>query len=147
MEIILTRDVEKLGKAGEVVKVKDGFGRNFLIPRGLAMPSTAVNLKRLEAEKEKSLRQLEKAKLAAGELRDKLANLSLTIAVLAQEDEKIYGSITAAEIAQALKEEGLDIAKSAIILEEPIKALGIFEIPVKLHPEVSTKIKVWVVKK
>lgn len=147
MEIILTKDVEKLGKAGERVKVKDGFGRNFLIPRGLAMPSTAANLKRLEAEKQKRLQQQEKVKLAAEELRDKLANLSLTIAVLTQEDEKIYGSITAVEVAQALKEEGLDIDKNAIVLEEPIKTLGIFEVPVNLHPEVSTKIKVWIVKK
>jgi len=147
MEIILTKDVEKLGKAGERVKVKDGFGRNFLIPRGLAMPSTAANLKRLEVEKQKRLQQQEKVKLVAEELRDKLANLSLTIAVLTQEDEKIYGSITAVEVAQALKEEGLDIDKNAIVLEEPIKTLGIFEVPVKLHPEVSTKIKVWIVKK
>jgi len=147
MEIILTKDVEKVGKAGEVVKVKDGFGRNFLIPKGLAMPSTAANVKRLEAEKQKRIQELQKAKLAAEELRNKLTNLSVTIAVLTHEDEKIYGSITAVEVARALKEEGLDIDKNCIILEEPIKALGIFEVPVNLHPEVSTKIKVWIVKK
>ena len=147
MEVILTKDVEKLGKAGEAVKVKDGFGRNFLIPRGLAVFSNAANLKKLEAEKQKRLQQQEKAKSVAGQLKDKLANLSLTLAVLTHEDEKLYGSIGEAEIVGALKEEGFDIDKNAVVLKEPIRTLGIFEVPLVLHPEVSAKIKVWVVKK
>ena len=147
MEIILTKDVEKLGKSGDVVKVKDGFARNFLIPKGLAVFSTAANIKRLESEKQKKTQQLENARSAAEALKSKLANLSLTIAVLAQDDEKLYGSIAAAEISQALKDEGLDVAKDCIALDEPIKALGIFEVPVNLLPGVSAKIKVWVVKK
>jgi len=147
MEIILTKDVEKLGKAGEAVKVKDGFGRNFLIPRGLAVLSNSANLKKLATEKQGRLKQQEKAKLTAEGFRDKIANLSLTIAALTHEDDKLYGSITAPEVAAALKEEGLEIDESCIVLEEPIKTLGIFEVPVKLHPEVSAKIKIWVVKK
>lgn len=147
MEIILTKDIEKLGKAGQVVNVKDGFGRNFLIPRGLAVPSNAVALKRLEADKQRRLQDKEKAKSAAEEIRKKLENFSLTIAVLTHEDEKLYGSITAADVVAALKEEGFDIDKSFIVMDEAIKTLGIFEVLINLHPEVSAKIKLWVVKK
>ncbi|MFA4984728.1 MAG: 50S ribosomal protein L9 [Candidatus Omnitrophota bacterium] len=147
MEIILTKDVEKLGKAGEVVNVKDGFGRNFLIPSGLAVPSNAVALKRLEADRQRRLQDKEKARSAAEEIRKKLENLSLTIAVLTHEDEKLYGSIAAADVAAALKEEGFDIDKSFIVMDEAIKSLGIFEVLVNLHPDVSAKIKLWVVKK
>jgi large subunit ribosomal protein L9 len=147
MEVILKQDVEKIGKVGAVVKVKDGFARNFLIPRGLAIPLTSSNLKQLEQEKQQKSVALEKAKGKAEELKEKLAALSLTIPALTQDDEKLYGSITNLDIAQAMKDEGLDIDKSLIALEEPIKALGIYEIPVKLHPEVQAVIKVWIVKK
>ncbi len=147
MEIILKQDVNKIGKAGSVVKVKDGFARNFLIPNGLAVPLNASNLKHLEEEKKKRSLQEEKTKKEAQELRDKIASFSLTIPVLVHEGEKLYGSITSQEISTALKEEGFDLDKSRIKLEEPLKALGIYEIPVDLHPEVSFKLKVWIVKK
>ncbi|MFA5114912.1 MAG: 50S ribosomal protein L9 [Candidatus Omnitrophota bacterium] len=147
MEIILIKDVEKLGKAGEVVNVKDGFGRNFLIPRGLAVPSNSAALKRLETDKQKRLEDMEKARSAAEAIREKLENLSLTIAVLTHEDEKLYGSITAVDVAAALKEEGFDIDKSFIVMDDAIKTLGIFEVLVNLHPGLSAKIKLWVVKK
>lgn len=147
MEIILKQDVDKLGKAGMVVKVKDGFARNFLIPNDLAIPSTPANLKKLEQERQRKIYQLEKAKRQAEEFKKSLEGLSLTIPVLTQEDDKLYGSITASDIVSALKDEGFTLDKNAIILHEPIKSLGIFEVPLKLHPEVLAKIKVWIVKK
>jgi large subunit ribosomal protein L9 len=147
MEVILSKDVDKIGKAGSVVKVKDGFGRNFLIPNGLAVPLTSANLKILEQEKTKLTLQAEKARKAAEELKAKLANLSLTMSVLTQEGDKLYGSITAPDIIAALKEEGFEIDKTCLTMAEPIKALGIYEVPVKLHPEISVNIKVWIVKK
>jgi len=147
MEVILNKDVDRIGKSGQVVKVKDGFARNFLIPNGLAVPVTAVNLKRLEAEKQQKSQQLEREKQAAMELKDRLARLSLTIAVLTHEEDKMYASITAQDVVTALAEEGLNLDKNLIGLDEPIKALGIYEIPVNLHPEVPAKIKVWIVKK
>lgn len=148
MEVILKQDIDKLGKSGAVIKVKDGFARNFLIPNGLAIPVTAANLKRLEEEKQRKTSQLEKVKKESESLQRRLATLSLTIPALTQEEsDGLYGSIGAQDIAGALKEEGLDIDKNLIILDEPIKSLGIYEIPVKLHPEVTAKIKIWVVKK
>ena len=146
MEVILKQDI-KLGKAGSVVKVNDGFARNFLIPNGLAIPLTTGNLKQLEQEKQKKLLQLEKNRQAAEQLKEKLAGLSLTIPVLAQEEDKIYGSISSLDVERVLKEEGFQIDKSAIILDEPIKSLGIYEIPIKLDQEVTAKVKIWIVKK
>lgn len=147
MEVILSQDVDKLGKCGQILKVKDGFARNFLIPNGLAVPLTPVNLKRLEQEKQRKFLQLEKIKKEAQGLKERLANLSLTIPVLVKEEDKLYGSVVALDISNALKEEGFDIDKDSIILDEPLKSLGIYEIPVKLHSEVIAGIKVWVVKK
>lgn len=147
MEIILNQDVERLGKAGAVVKVKNGFARNFLIPNGLAVPLNSLNLKKLEQEKQRKILQLEKVKKEAQELGQRLAGLSLTIPALSQDEDKLYGSVTSADIVSALKEEGFQVDKNCIILNEPIKSLGIYEISVKLHPEVLTNIKAWVVKK
>ncbi len=147
MEVILNQDIDKLGKAGSVVKVKEGYARNFLIPRRLAVALTQENLKRLELEREKKNAQLLAKKKEAQELKDKLSSVSLTIPVLVQEDETLYGSITAQDIAAALKEEGLELDKTLIQLNDVIKSLGIYEVPVRLHPEVSVNIKVWIVKK
>lgn len=147
MKIILKKDVDKLGKADQIIIVKDGFARNFLIPKGLAIPITQGNLKQLEEEKQKRTIQLEKLKKHAEEIKQKLAGLSLTIPVLTQETDKLYGSITAVDLLNALKEDGIEIDKNKLSLDEPITSLGIYEIPVKLHPEVNAVIKVWVVKK
>ncbi|MDP3731857.1 MAG: 50S ribosomal protein L9 [Candidatus Omnitrophota bacterium] len=147
MEVILNKDIDRIGKAGHIVKVKDGFARNSLIPNGLAVPVTPANLKKLEQEKQQKALQLEKAKREAEELKAKLARLSLTIPVLTHEEDKLYASITAHDLATALSEEGFNIDKNSIVLDEPIKALGIYEVPVKVHPEVFAKVKVWVVKK
>ena len=147
MEVILNKDVDRLGKAGAVVKVKEGFARNFLIPNKLAIPLTPENLKRLEQEKIKKNLEQEKIKDEAEEQKVRLEGLSLTVPALTQEEDKLYGSIGVIDLAAALKEEGFEINKNSIVLDEPIKALGIYEVPVKLHPEVLAKIKVWIVKK
>ena len=147
MEVILTQDVDKLGKAGTVAKVKEGFARNFLIPGGLAVLLTPGNVKKLEQNKLKKDLELQKKKKECLDLAGKLSNLSLTIQSLTHEADKLYANITSRDISEALKEEGIEIDKNLILLDEPIKSLGIYEIPVKLHPEVPAKVKVWIVKK
>ena len=147
MEVILKKDVEKIGKAGTVVKVKEGFARNFLFPCDLAQPVTCATLKKLEQDASVRSAQSTKVKEAAEELKERLNNLSLTISALTQGEEKLYGSIHTNEISAALKEEGFSVDKNLIDLVEPIKTLGIYEISIKLHPEVIAKLKLWVVKK
>jgi len=147
MEVILNKDVESIGKAGCVVNVKEGFARNFLFPHNLAKPATQASLKKLEEEKKVQADQLAKAKEGFLVLKNKLDQLSLNIAALAQDGEKLYGSIHAQDIAEALKKEGFSVDKNAIDLAEPIKSLGIYEIKVKLHPQVLAKFKLWVVRK
>ena len=147
MNVILKKDIEGIGKAGTVVKVKDGYARNFLFPRSLALESSAANLNKLEQERKARAVQSEKQRKSALEMKEKIEKLSLTLPVLVQEKEKLYGSITGIEIAKALKEEGLELDKNLIVLEEPLKALGIFEVPIKLHPEVIATVKLWIVKK
>lgn len=147
MEVILVKDVDKVGRAGAVVKVKDGFARNLLLPKKLAIEVTPGNLKRLEQDKQKILQESEKKKQEATLLKERLDNLSLTIQATAQDEKSLYGSVTAQDISNALKDEGIEIEKSLIILDEPIKSLGIYEISVKLHPEVPAKVKTWIVKK
>jgi len=149
MEVILNQDVDRIGKTGAVVKVKDGFARNFLFPNKLAVPLTNTNLKKIEEEKQKKNSQSEKIKKEALVLKEKIEKLSLTIQALTQEGEadKLYGSVTAQDIVNALKEESLILEKNSIVLSDPIKSLGIYEVPVKLHPEVSANLKIWIVKK
>lgn len=147
MEVILNKDIDRFGKAGSVVKVKDGFARNFLIPNGLAVPVTAANIKRLEQEKQRKALHSQKQKHEAEEFKEKLGRLSLTIPVLTHEDDKLYAGITAQDLAASLKEEGFEIDKNSMLLDEPIKALGIYEVSVRLHPEIIGKVKVWIVKK
>jgi large subunit ribosomal protein L9 len=147
MRVILVKDVEGTGKAGSIVNVKDGFAHNFLFPRKLALEATAGNLKKLELDKQRAGVILEKKRAEAEELKNRLGGVSLTMSVLVQNDESLYGSITAADIAAFLKNEGLEVDKSCIFLENPIKSLGIYEVLIKLHPQVSAVIKVWVVKK
>jgi len=149
MEVILTKDSGKLGKTGQIIKVKDGFGRNFLIPNGLALPLTSQNMKKLEQEKQAKVTQLEKTRKEYEGLKAKIESLSLTMPVLTKEKEedKIFGSVSTQEIISALSEEGIAMDKGSIILDEPIKALGIYEVPIKLGLEITAKLKVWIVKK
>ncbi|MCM8796757.1 MAG: 50S ribosomal protein L9 [Candidatus Omnitrophica bacterium] len=147
MEVILNQDVPKLGKAGTVVKVKDGFARNFLLPNKLAVPVTPANMKMLEEKRIKKERELAKLKQDSEALKQRLDGLSITITASTNEEEKLYGSITQQDIISALKDEGIELDKSMVILDEPIKSLGIYNIPIKLYPDVIAHLKVWVVKK
>jgi large subunit ribosomal protein L9 len=147
MEVILNKDVDKIGRAGSVVQVKEGFARNFLFPHNLAKPATVSSLKKLEQEQKDRSTQYAKAKETAESIQQRLSAVSITIPALTQGEEKLYGSIHAHEIAEALKAEGFSVEKSLIDLAEPIKSLGIYEVPVKLHPDVVAKVKIWVVKK
>ena len=147
MEVILLQDVEKLGKSGAIIKVNDGFARNFLIPRGFAAVSTEKNLRLIERQKQLKQAQAEKDKKLSQELSAKMNGVSCTVAVETNENDKLYGSVNQIDIANALEVEGYKVDKKNIILEKPIEELGIYDIEVRLHPEVTTKIKLWVTKK
>jgi len=146
MRIILRRDFEALGKAGDQVEVRDGYARNFLFPQDIALKASGNNIRRLEEEAR--LRNLKKnrALIKSKELAEKLKRLSITIPVKVGEEDKVFGSVTSQEIAQQLQEKGYEIDKKQILLETPIKALGIYDIPIKLHPDISTSVKLWVIK-
>ncbi|HPN88215.1 MAG TPA: 50S ribosomal protein L9 [Candidatus Omnitrophota bacterium] len=147
MEVILSKDIHKLGKAGQVVKVKDGFARNFLFPKGDAYLATPENLKRIEQIQKKEKAQYEEEKKKAEILADKLNKVSCTVTVEVNDLEKLYGSVTEGEIVKAIEAEGFTVDKKDIVLEKNIDQLGIFEVGVKLHPEVTAKIRLWVTKK
>jgi large subunit ribosomal protein L9 len=146
MEIVLTKDYQDLGKAMDVLTVKDGFARNFLIPNGIAVPATAGNMKRV-AEARRFSELNEKKKLnEARERAKKIEQVPCTIPVKVGEGDRIFGSVTAQEIAEFLQKEGLEIEKNNIELEEPIKQLGVYTVTVSLYKDVAAKVKVWVVK-
>lgn len=146
MEIILRQDYDGLGKTGETVKVKDGFARNFLIPRGIAYIASKANLKRLENDLKQLTWRQERDRKQAQELAQKLENISCTIAVQVGEEDKLFGSVTSQNIADALAAQGFEVDKRKILLEDPIKSLGIYSVPIKLQSEVEATVKVWVVK-
>ncbi len=146
MKIILRQDHERLGKFGDIVEVKDGYARNYLIPKNIAYPAKPNFIKIIEEEKKHKQFKLLKAKRQAEELAKKLENVSITISVSVGEEDKMFGSVTSQDIGKALEEQGIEIDRRKIVLEEPIKELGIYSVPIKLHPEVEAKIKVWVVK-
>lgn len=146
MKLILREDVEDLGKVGDVVDVAGGYGRNYLLPRGLAVKASTRNLKEQEHQKKLIQVRLARQKKDAEEMAGSLDSVSCTIARKTGEDEKLYGSVTSRDIEEALKEEGVSIDRKRILLEEPIKKLGMHTVPVKLHTEVTGNIKVWVVK-
>jgi large subunit ribosomal protein L9 len=146
MQIILNKDVQGLGEAGSMADVADGYARNYLIPRGLALEATPKNLKIFQHHQNKELEKLKKKKEEAEQIAGKIESLSLTIPAKTGEKERIFGSITTQDIATALENEGVKIDKKKILLEDSIKSLGIYTIPVKLHPEVSATLKFWVVK-
>ena len=146
MKLVLRQDYEPLGESGTIVTVKTGFARNFLIPKGLAMPATEKNLKRYENDKKQMFWRQEKEKRQSEELSKTLENVSCTITVQVGEEDKMFGSVTSLNIAEALDSQGYKIDKRKIILEEPIKSLGIYSVPIKLHTDVEAKVKVWVVK-
>ncbi len=146
MKVILRQNYNKLGNIGDVVDVKNGFARNFLIPRSIAFRATEGNLNALEQEKKQLARKEEKVVQDSEKLSAQLGSVSLTITMKVGEDDKLFGAVTSQMIADSLTEKGYSIDKRTIELDEPIKTLGIFEVPVKLHSKVSAKIKVWVVR-
>ena len=146
MRIILLKDFETLGEAGSQLEVKPGYARNFLIPTGVALKATKQNMKKFEEIAKQKKNKLVRALKSSQELADKLKTLSLTIPVKVGEDDKIFGSVTSQMIAEQLQEKGYEIDKRQIQLEEPIKALGIYDIPVRLHSEITTSVKLWVIK-
>ncbi len=146
MKVILRKDFDKLGKVGDVIDVKDGYARNYLIPQDVAYAVTPGNLKVLEEEKKQHAMREQKEERTAEKLASKLDNVSVTIKANVGEDDKLFGSVTSQMISESLQEQGFSIDKRIIELEEPIKALGIYTVPVKLHQKVTGKVKVWVVR-
>ena len=146
MKIILRKDYENLGSAGETVNVKPGFARNFLIPNGIALISTPENEKRYIKEMKEVNWKKEIDKKRAEKLAKELENISCTITVQVGEEDKLFGSVTTQNIAEALESLGHTIDKRKILLDEPIKSLGIYSVPIKLYADVEAKVKVWVVK-
>lgn len=146
MKVILRQNFEALGRVGELVEVKDGYARNFLLPRGIAYSASKGNVRALEEEK-KIIDKRGRQQLADAEmLSSELEKISVTIPVQVGEEDKIFGAVTTQMIADALKEKEYDIDKRKIEIDEPIKSLGIYGVSIKLHPSVTTKIKVWVVR-
>jgi large subunit ribosomal protein L9 len=145
MKIILRKDIDKLGKVGDVVTVKDGYARNFLIPRSYAFIAKEGAMKRIEIERKQHSNITERAKTAAQELAAKIADAQVTISMKVGEGSKLYGSVTTQLISSKLIEMGYEIDRHVIILDEPIKTLGIFDVKVKLHPEIISNVKVWVI--
>ncbi|MEX2632909.1 MAG: 50S ribosomal protein L9 [Balneolales bacterium] len=146
MQIILKKDVEKLGAAGDLVNVKDGFGRNFLIPTGKGVMATKGAINAWETLREQAIQKQELDTEAANELAAKLSETSITIAVKAGEDGKIFGSVTTQQIADALTEKGFDIDKRKVELDEDVKSLGDYQATVNLKAGIKPKVKLWVVK-
>jgi len=147
MQVILRDDMENLGKSGEVVNVRPGYARNFLLPRGHAIKATESDVKRVEHEKRViAARTAKLAKETQAEA-DKLSKVSVSIPRAVGEEDKLYGSVTTRDIAEALQAQGVTIDAKKLVLEEPIKALGLTEVAVKLGRGVQANIKVWVVKK
>ena len=146
MEIILRADVQHLGKVGDVVKVKDGYARNYLLPKGLAYPATEGNKKRITFEGERLAKQQAAEKTAAETEATRLAEVQLTFTAKVGEEEKLYGSITASDIQRKLEELGIHVDKRKIDLAEPIRELGEFKVGIKIHPEVRPEVRVTVVK-
>lgn len=146
MKVILRKAQEKLGQVGAVVDVKNGYARNYLIPKGIAFTASEGSVRALEEEKKQAERRQNKELKGAQKLAADIEKLSITLQMTVGEDEKLFGSVTSQMIADALKEKGFEIDKRIIDLPEPIKALGIYNVDVKIHQNVPCKVKVWVVR-
>jgi len=145
MEIILKEDIQSLGKALELVKVKTGYAHNFLFPRGMAVLATPSAKKQVEADRAKIEERYRQEKLSFKAQAEKMKDLSLTIAAKVSEGEKLYGSIQASDISAKLKDAGYDIDKRHVLLAEPIKQLGMYTLKIQLHKDVEAKIKLWII--
>jgi len=146
MKVILRETYQTLGEAGSIVNVADGYARNFLIPKRIAMKYSRSSLRVLEEEKKIKETRKNKEMKAAEQLGNVLRKVSLTASVKVGEEDRVFGTVTSQDIVNLLKEKGFDIDKKKILLEDPIKALGIYTIKIKVHPQVETSVKLWVVK-
>jgi large subunit ribosomal protein L9 len=148
VKVILRQDMDNLGSAGEIVTVRPGFARNFLLPRGFASEATQANIRQLEDEKRRAESRAKRDYLEARRRSSQLEGVSLTFHARAGEESKLFGSITSADIADRLNEQGIDfpIDRRQIDLDEPIKALGVYTVSIRLHTDVRPEIKVWVIK-
>jgi large subunit ribosomal protein L9 len=146
MEIILRQAVENLGKTGDVVNVKPGYARNYLLPHGLAYEATPGNLKRIQQERDRLEAAENERRGTAQGLAEKLEQVSLTFSARVGEEGKLFGSVTATDIAMQLEAQGYHIEKRQIDLHEPIKALGVYRVPIRLHADVKPEVRVWVIK-
>jgi large subunit ribosomal protein L9 len=147
MKVILKEDVPDLGSVGEIVNVKNGYARNYLIPQSLAVQASIKNLRQLEHQKKLIESHKSRVKKDAHVMAEDIEKISCTIPMLVGEQDKLFGSVTSKDIEEALAQEGINISRKRIILEEPIKSLGVYTVDVRLHTEVTAKLKVWVVAK
>jgi large subunit ribosomal protein L9 len=145
MQVILLEDIPSLGKVGDLVKVSDGYGRNYLIPKKKAIFATEKNLKAIEHQKTMVQHRIGKMKKDVEKMAQQIEKLSCTISKPVGESGKLFGSVTSMEIEAFLKENRIDVDRKKILLEEPIKNLGMYTVPIKLHPEVTAHLKIWVV--
>ena len=146
MEVILTQKVQGLGERGDRVRVKDGYGRNFLLPKRLAVPATAGQSRVLAEENKLHASRDAKLKISVLAVAEKMKGISCTLVVQAGEEDKLYGSVTGHDIAKAIVDQGFAVDHKMVVLEEPIKKLGVYTVPLRLHREVEVPVKVWVVK-
>ena len=147
MKVILLKDIKKIGQLGDEVEVKDGYARNYLIPKKEAIEATAGAMKVLEQKKKKVERKQLLLKEESEKISEKIKAVSCTISMEAGEEDKLFGAVTSEMIGESLQAEGIEIDKRKIVLPEPIKNLGVHNIEIHLHPEVKVELRIWVVKK
>ena len=143
--IILRQDIEDLGELGDIVDVKPGYARNYLLPQGFAYEATAANLRRHEEEREHLVKRSMRNREQAEKVAERLAGVSVTLTVKAGEEGRLFGSVTSSDIANSLAEQSIEVDRHIIRLAEPIKQLGMYKVPIRLHAEVQPEISVWVV--
>jgi large subunit ribosomal protein L9 len=145
MKVILKEEIKKLGKMGQIVDVADGYARNYLVPKGLAVEANTKNIRSMEHAKKIIQEKSRKLKDSAQDFASRISSITLTIKAKAGEEEKLFGSVTTMDIAEALLNEGIEIDKKKISLEEPIKRLGSYSVQIKLHPDVSVPLNIQVI--
>ena len=146
MDVILLIDYDSLGKAGDIVKVKPGFARNMLIPKGIALRASSRNLAVAKQQRQITEMKIERERSQFEQLAKKISNIEITIEAQVGDEDKMFGSITNQDIQKSLKDKGIDVERSAIVLDEPIKSLGIYHVKIKISPEVNGDVKIYVIK-
>jgi len=145
MKVILKEDVRNIGTMGQIVDVADGYARNFLVPKGLAVDANVKNIRALEHAKRTIQEKAKKIRSQAQDLSDKIANMTIVIKAKSGEEGKLFGSVTSMDIAEQMKNQGIDIDKKKIVIEEPIKRLGSYSVSIKLHSDLATQVTLQVI--